>query len=76
MFRKALIMILVGIMLLFAPAIAQSAEYACTVDKKFSYEHEYTSSEIKKWQFSLTIEEKGSTGRGDIAYGKCKFVAP
>ena len=121
------------VMLLFAPAIAHSAEYACKVDKKFSYEHEYTSSEIKKWQFSLIIEESESTayvsrcsfstsaqevtcdryeaekivydenvkikkyyffrsqfdvqlfqdltfvennGRGDIAYGKCKFIAP
>ncbi len=132
-FLTTMLRISIFLMILCAPAIAQSTEYVCKVEKKYNYEHEYTSSEIRKWQFSLIIDEKGSNayisrcsfspseqkvtcdkyeadkveyderikikkyyffssqfdvqlfqdltfiennGRGDIAYGKCKFVAP
>jgi hypothetical protein len=43
------------------PALAQAAEYRCTVEKKFDSEHVYTADQIEKGQFSVLVEENGKS---------------
>jgi len=51
------------------PTIAQAVEYNCTITRKLSSEHEYTSQEISKGQFSIFIEEN----RGPSYLSRCSF---
>ena len=54
MLHKYLIIVLFSL-----PVIANAVEYQCNVERKFDSEHEYTPDQIKKWKFSLIIEENG-----------------
>ncbi len=59
----------VFLLALFSP-IAQAVEYSCAVTKKLNSEHEYTSEEITKGQFSVLIEDSGLTSY----LSRCSFA--
>ena len=52
------------------PTITQAVEYNCSITRKLSSEHEYSSQEISKGQFSLLIKENKET----FYLSRCSFV--
>ncbi|MFQ5546565.1 MAG: hypothetical protein ACE5FE_11340 [Acidiferrobacterales bacterium] len=46
-----------------------AAEYNCKVEKKFDSENTYTADHIKKYQFSVKVEE----GNGGAFVSRCSF---
>jgi hypothetical protein len=57
------------VIIIFTPSIAQTAEFKCTVNKKLNSNHEYTTDEIKKWQFSVLINDTGN----EALASRCDF---
>jgi hypothetical protein len=55
---------------LYIPALAQAAEYHCTVKKKFDSERVYTADQIEKGQFSVLVEENGKSA----FLSRCSFT--
>ena len=47
----------------------QSVEYYCRATKKFSFEKQYTSAELEKWQFATRVEEIG----GKAWLSRCSY---
>ena len=52
------------------PTIVQAVEYNCTITRKLTSEHEYTTKEISKGQFSVLIEEN----RDSSYLSRCSFA--
>ena len=61
-------------LILCLPALAVAVEYDCKVEKKFDPENIYVAGHIKKFQFSVKIED-GSSGYYDEA-GRAKPRSP
>ena len=61
--------IVLAILLLCGSPSAFSAEYHCEVIKKFNSDHMYSKAEIKKWQFSVNLEDNGH----DSFISRCSF---
>lgn len=66
--RLAIVPILLA--LLVSSTLVQAAEYRCMVEAKFNSDYVYSESEIQKQQFSVLVEERGSSA----FLSRCSFI--
>lgn len=48
------------ILLVLIPLCVNAVEYHCSVKDKYNFQKVYTKEEIKKWNFTVRIEETGN----------------